>query len=190
MSGRGIERTYRCGNEGERIARHNALHHALHSNAAAGSLGPSKEFRFLLPGNDRRPADVFLPYWSGDRDTAWEVTVTHPLQRATVAKVATTPGHAASEAFNRKMRVAGEECWRQGIVFTPLAVETLGGWHKVAEEELKKLGSALARQTGQQESVAISHIFQRLSVLLVKGNSAMISNREPGLVHSSIDGIL
>ena len=116
--------------------------------------------------------------------------MTHPLQRATVAKAATTPGHAASEAFNRKMRVAGEECRRQGIVFTPLAVETLGGWHKVAEEELKKLGSALARQTGQQESVAISHIFQRLSVLLVKGNSAMISNREPGLVHSSIDGIL
>ena len=179
-----------CGNEGERIARHNALRDALHSTAAAASLGPSKEVRFLLPGNDRRPADVFLPYWSGGRDTAWDVTVTHPLQRATVAKATTTPGHAASEAFNRKMRVAGEECRRQGIVFTPLAVETLGGWHKVAEEELKKLGSALARQTGQEESVAISHIFQRLSVLLVKGNSAMISNREPGLVNSSIDGIL
>ena len=139
-----------CGKEGERIARHNALRDALHSTSAAASLGPSKEVRFLLPGNDQRPADAFLPYWSGGRDTAWEVTVTNPLQRATVAKGATTPGHAASEAFNRKMRVAGEECWRQGIVFTPLAVETLGGWHMVVEEELKKLGSALARQTGQE----------------------------------------
>ena len=132
---------------------------------------------------------MFLPYWSGGRDTAWDVTVTHPLQRATVTRAATTPGHAADKAYSRKMRAAGEECRQQGIVFIPLAVETLGGWHKVAEGELRKLGSALARQTGQEEGVAISHIFQKLSVLLIKGNSAMISNREPGLVPSCIDGI-
>ena len=60
----------------------------------------------------------------------------------------------------------------------------------MAEGELRKLGSALARQTGQEEGVAISHIFQKLSVLLIKGNSAMISNREPGLLSSSIDGML
>ena len=32
-----------------------------------------------------------------------------------------------------------------------LALETLGGWHTVAEAELRKLRSALARQTGQEE---------------------------------------
>ena len=50
-----------CANEGERIARLNALRDALYSTAAAASLGPAKEVRFLLPGSDRRPADVFLP---------------------------------------------------------------------------------------------------------------------------------
>ena len=98
-------------------------------------------------------------------------------------------GYAAGEAYARKMREAGEACRQQGIVFTPLAVETLGGWHEVAQAELKKLGAALARQTGQEDSVATSHLFQKLSVLLVKGNSAMINNRQPGLVPSSIDGI-
>ena len=87
------------------------------------------------------------------------------------------------------MREAGELCKRQGIVFTPLALETLGGWHKVAEAELRKLGSALARQTGQEEGVATGHLFQKLSVLLIKGNSAMISNRHPGLEPSQIDGV-
>ena len=66
-------------------------------------------------------------------------------------------------------------------MFTPLALETLGGWHPVAEAELRKLGAALARQTGQEDPVATSHLLQKLSVLLVKGNCAMINNRQPGL---------
>ena len=178
-----------CANDGERIARHNALRDALHSTAAAASLGPTKEVRFLLPGNDKRPADVFLPYWSGGRDTAWDVTVTHPLQAATVVKAASVPGHAATEAYSRKMREAGEECRRQGIIFTPLALESLGGWHNVAVQELKKLGSALARQTGQEEALVVSHLFQKLSVLLMKGNTALVNNRQPGSVNMNIDGI-
>jgi hypothetical protein len=40
-----------CANEGERIARHNALRDALYSTAAVASLGPTKEVRFLLPGS-------------------------------------------------------------------------------------------------------------------------------------------
>ena len=162
---------------------------ALYSTAAAASLGPAKEVRFLLPGTDRRPADVFLPYWSGGRDTAWDVTVTHPLQAATVVKAASSPGHAAKEAYARKMREAGELCQSQGIVFTPLALESFGGWHEVAERELRKLGSALARQTGQEDSVATGHLFQKLSVLLMKGNTALINNRQPGHVNSVVDGI-
>ena len=99
------------------------------------------------------------------------MTVTHPLQAATVVKAALNPGHAAKEAYNRNMREAGELCRGQEIVFTTLALESFGGWHKVAERELRKLGlgSALARQTGQEEAVTISHLFQKLSVLLMKG---------------------
>ena len=111
-------------------------------------------------------------------------------RRALTAKSAKAQVHAANEAYARKIREAGEECRRQGKVFTPLAVKTLGGgWHMVAEAELKKLGAALARQTGQEDSVATGHLFQKFSVVLVKGNSAMINNRQPGLVPTSIDGI-
>ena len=92
-----------CGMESERLARHNALRDALFSVASAAALGLSKESRFLLPGSDMRPAEVLLPFWSGGRDTAWDVTVTHPLQAATVATAATTSGHAAEEAYRRKM---------------------------------------------------------------------------------------
>ena len=53
-----------CGSGGERISRHNALRDALYETAVAAGLGPTKEGRFLLPGNDRRPADILVPHWS------------------------------------------------------------------------------------------------------------------------------
>ena len=77
----------------------------------------------------------------------------------------------------------------QGLVFIPLAVESLGGWHEAVVGELRKLGGALARHTGQLEGEAISHLFQRLSILLVKGNAALVINRIPGQIHPSIGGI-
>ena len=64
-----------------------------------------------------------------------------------------------------------------------------GGFHEVAVKEVRKLGSALARQTGQEEGEAISHLFQKLSVLLIKGNAALVKNREPGQVHPRVDGV-
>ena len=97
-------------------------------------------------------------------------TVVHPLQSSMVTRAATNPGHGAQEAFSRKWKAAGEKCLEEGIVFVPLALESLGGWHKAAIREVKKLGGALARHSGAEESTCIRHLFQRLSVILIKGN--------------------
>ena len=120
--------------------------------AAAAVLNPVKEGRFLLPGNDRRPADIFLPNWAEGRDAALDVMVINPLQQATVVEAATTPGHSLDFAFDRKMRGAADDCQRQGVAFIPLAFESLGGWHKTVEVQVKRIAQALARQTGREES--------------------------------------
>jgi hypothetical protein len=177
-----------CGSAGERVSRHNALRDALYNTAVAASLGPSREGRFLLPGDDRRPADVLGPHWTGGLDTAWDVTVIHPLQAATVAGAAASPGHALEVAVQRKNRGALVDCQRQGIKFIPLAMESLGGWHELAVGEIRKLAAALARQSGQEEKEARSHLFQKLSILLVRGNAALFVNRIPDNVESHIDG--
>ena len=65
-------------------------------------------------------------------------------------------------AYGNKVRGAGEACRRQGIAFLPMAVESFGGWHEVAEREVRKLGAALARHTVQEESEAIGHLWGRL----------------------------
>ena len=71
----------------------------------------------------------------------------------------------------------------------PMPVETLGGWHEQSALQVKKIGSALARHTGQEESEAIRHLAQRLSVLLAKGNAALLLNRSPTFPSPEIDGL-
>ena len=132
-----------------------------------------------LPGEGGRPADILIPQWARGKDAAYDVTVINPLQAATVQGAAQTPGHALSVAHKRKLDKSWEACHHQGIEFIPLAVESLGAWHETAVEEVKKLGSALARHTGEEESITIARLFQRLSVSLMRGNAALLNNRSP-----------
>ena len=142
--------------------------------AAAAVLNPVKEGQHLLPGDSRRPADVLIPNWAQGRDAALDITIIHPLQRETVAGAATSPGHALSHAYDRKMRGAWEDCRQAGIAFIPVVFESLGGVHQVAERELRKLASAMASRSGQEEEEASRHSFNRLSILLMKSNSAIL----------------
>ena len=59
--------------------------------------------------------------------------------------------------------------------------ETLGGWDKVAVEEVKKLATAKARHTGEEEGEAVRRIFTKLSVILMRGNAAILANRIPAV---------
>ena len=86
-----------------------------------------------------------------------------------------TPGYALTVAHKRKIDKSWGPCNQQGIVFLPLAVESLGAWHKPAILEVKKLGSLLARHTGEDESTTTKHLFQQLSIALVKGNAALMA---------------
>ena len=56
-----------------------------------------------------------------------------------------------------------------------MPVETLGGWHSKAVDQIMMLAEAQVRD----EDEARRHLFQRLSVLLVKGNAAILLNRKP-----------
>ena len=73
-------------------------------------------------------------------------------------------------------------------MFLPLHVETLRAGHKETVSQVKRLGSAPARHTGQEESEAIRHVAQRLAMLLAKGNAALLLNRVPEFPSLETDG--
>ena len=165
-----------CGTGGESISRHNALRDAIFDTAASAGLAPLKEERALLPGNNRRPADILLRHWCGGKDAALDVTITHPLKSDTRAGAALTPGHAASVTFENKMRGAAELCRTEGLAFVPIVAES---FHPVAIEQLKRIASALARHTAQEDSEAIHHLLSRCSPLLQRGTAS------PLIIHFS-----
>ena len=109
------------------------------------------------------------------------MTVVHPLQDATVVRAATEPGHALNFAHDCKLRGAEEDCRQSPWV---------AGIHaRRAEREVRKLGSALARHTGQLEGEAIAHLWGRLGILLQRGNAAILGNRVPNFPQAEVDGL-
>ena len=167
-----------CASQGERISRHNHLRDALHSTAASAHLSPLKEQRSLLPGFDARPADIMLPNFAGGKDLALDVTVVNSLQVALVEGAAKEPGFALQHRHREKWAKYGEACQAEGVQFEPLCVEVTGGWGQ-GEVTIRTLGRHLARVAGNDEGLTIRHLFQRLAILLMRGNCQLILSRSP-----------
>ena len=69
-----------------------------------------------------------------------------------------------------------------------LPVEVLGGFATQSVEVVNRLAKQLGRQTGRDEALVTNHLYQRLSVALMKANSALITSRSPTLTPGIIDG--
>ena len=177
-----------CGIGGERIARHNHVRDAVFQTAVQAGLGPVREPAGLLPGSDDRPADVLIPFWTNGQDTALDVTVVNPLQAALVVRTSQEGQSAVESAHMGKVRKYEERCSVEGIAFTPLAVDTLGGWHPVALAAITRLGRQLARNVGKEDEDCIRHLRQRLAVLLVRDNVALLCARTPTFPDPEVDG--
>ena len=93
--------------------------------------------------------------------------------------------------YDWKIARVGEACRLEGIAFIPVAADTLGGWHNVAVQQIKKLGAVLARHRGEEEHIEVRHLFQRLSLLLMRGNASLLVNRIPAEdeVDPAVEGI-
>lgn len=152
----------------------------MYHTAVAAAVAPARETQGLIPSRTgARPADVFIPRFAGGRDATLDVTVTHPLQQGHLAGAAANAGHSLILAYNRKVAGAGDECLAAGIAFIPLAVESLGGWHAVAVDTINRLAKAKARHTGDLEEVICRRSWQKLGLLVQKGNCALFNNRVP-----------
>ena len=166
-----------CRTTGDRIARHNMLRDVLFEAAASADLGPSKEERHLLPGTSARPGDITIRRWTNGKDGAIDVTVASPLCPSHVTEAAAQAGAALEKACKRKVRETAEACLREGVVFLPFALETLGGLHKGAIIQVKLIATALARSKGLYEGEATGQLFGRISLTLMKANALMLSTR-------------
>uniref|UniRef100_A0A1X7VSP7 Uncharacterized protein n=1 Tax=Amphimedon queenslandica TaxID=400682 RepID=A0A1X7VSP7_AMPQE len=97
----------------------------IHDCSVGCSLSPWKEVSSLVPESSARSADIFIPSWSLGCPAALDVTVVSPVQQQTLSQAASEHRYALLVAEERKNVVHLEGCRKIGVIFQPVAVESL-----------------------------------------------------------------
>ena len=106
----------------------------------------------------------------------------------TVVGASTTKGHALSVGEERKRAAHAEACHSVGVSFIPLVIESLGGWSDQAADTIRCFGRLLGQRLGTDTADTTTHLFQRLSIRLWRGNAIMWVRCIPTRA-SEVDGI-
>ena len=69
----------------------------------------------------------------------------------------------------------------------PMTVDAFWGWHPTALDIITKLGRQLARNVGKLDEEVVAHLRQRLRILLVQDNVAMLCARTPTFPAAAVD---
>ena len=69
-----------------------------------------------------------------------------------------------------------------------MADDTFKGWSPTAVDIITKLSRQLARNVGKLDEEVVAHLRQRLEILLVRDNVAMLCARTPTLPAAVVDG--
>ena len=111
------------------------------------------------------------------------------MQPLTLAGAAAEPGFALKVAEARKLGSHNADCRAIGVSFIPIVAETLGGWSADSVVHIARIGRLVGQRLGTPPAIAVKHLFQRLSILLWKGNAALWARRLP--LHSAwVDGCI
>ena len=184
-----------CPNGGCRTKRHNRLRNEVYHQAVAAGLNPQLETPGLLqprpfhgpqpengvPVSDpeaRRPADVYIPRWRQGLPMALDFAVTSGLRDvASIISDPTTPT-STYEAFKRNHMDTERTCIAEGLGFTPMVVEAVGGaWGAAANSIFTELAKAKSIVTGEPVDLLLGQLRQHLGVVLHRENARAILKR-------------
>ena len=170
-----------CCAGGDRTLRHNGLRNFIYRFAAAAGLHPELERQgLLLPArateadqSRRRPADVYLPTWTGGSPVALDFAVTAP-QRQEILAASSQEALASATAYSSSKREhLGTEaaCLAQGVLFQPMVVETTGAWSPEASKVLYQLATASAVKNGRTTDTVFQELLQGTAVCVRRANA-------------------
>ena len=135
-----------------------------------------------VEGSRTRPADILLPNLEFGKPAALDFTITSALNPSTLNEASVIAGSAASAAEIRKHVANDEKCSRLGWVCIPLSAETYGCWGEEAGRCLDRLATRIATRTGCSKSSAVSGLYGRLSIVLVRANARALLARSSSLL--------
>lgn len=127
------------------------------------------------PGN-RRPADVYLPYWFAGSPVALGFATTAPQRQECLAQAAAESLAAASNYDVKKRTFLGTEaaCLAAGVIFEPMVAKTSGAWSSNATQLLKAICESAAVRTGRCKNAEYQKLLQRLCVDIGRTNAKAV----------------
>ena len=178
------DHTVSCHGRGHMISCHDRIRDKI-TSACSGALflTPICEQKSLLPDNNSRPGDIFLPVWIAGQPAASEVTVTPPLQSSLIINASEKTAFALSAADDRKYEQYAQNCSEVGIQFIHLAFESFGGFSGTVRKTLKQIATLSGNRKLQQAGlpVALSRLSQSVSVTAICGSASMLLARDARL---------
>ena len=115
-----------CHNSPSLVFRHNNVRDILgHSARGAGLAAVVIEKKNQIAGSNEKPDITVQQYHRGFATSAFDVTITHPLQQKFLEIAIEEGGVVAEDAHDRKLTKSFEVC-KKGH-FVPLAWESTGG---------------------------------------------------------------
>ena len=171
---------YNChGVGGEVIGRHDLLRDGVALLAKEGGFTVCREPRFLL-ADGRRPADVYLAHSAANlNDECLDVVVCSVIRDSIVDRVALDPGLPMALADKRKERQVGDKVRELNMNFVPMSISNFGSWSDTAINMITRIGRAKSVRAGTNIGKTVASCFQRLGILLMRGNSELMLNRLP-----------
>ena len=153
-----------------RIARHQAINDVITRAITAAGVPVTKEPVGLARLDCKRPGGLTLIPRQGGKPLTWDVTVVSTLADSYLHSTSHSAGSAAETAPIRKE--SKYSSLPPEYLFQPVAIETIGPLNASALNFLSEVGRRLTSLSG--DSRETSFLFQRLSVLIQRFNSALI----------------
>src|SRR5882672_5804553 len=107
-------------------------------------------------------------YHRGFPSSAFDVTVTHPLQKKYLEVAMEEAGVAAQDAHDKKLQKSLEICEKEGIHFVPLAWESLGGATETVPDTLNRWTELEGARGGYQTELIRRNLYSQVSCCLAR----------------------
>ncbi len=161
------------------IARHNGVNLGWMLAVKAAGFTVQREQRVQF-GSRKKPADTLVWSWRGMDACAQDWAVVHPMTKKGLGSKKLDPFAAVTEAEERKRRTESDMCEEAGVGFTPLAMDTFGGFGPSASEALEVVANQMRTLKGEEEGekeFRAKRLAQKLRVTMLRFVGRQILSR-------------
>jgi hypothetical protein len=164
-----------CPKSRGRFSRHAEINGLIQRSLASAGVPSVLEPPGVVRSDGKRPDGLTLCPWKTGRSLLWDFTCRDTLAPSYLRRTAQTAGAAATCGELEKRRKYS--CTSDTYHFTPVCAETLGCWGPEAIKFLNEVGRRITDKS--KEARATTFLYQRISMAIVRGNSASVIGTLP-----------